>query len=255
MTTTTWNEYTEEAAAAEIAGETQGGLYVRLKVGDNLLRFLPPLQGNSPFCEVNEHCLPTAIGYYRFSCSGPNCVACALKRVLIAKLTPNEADLELADNIYVSRRIYSNVIDYADASVGPRLLNVPRKQFKMQFAGLRQNNGDFTNPLKGYKVNIVRTGTGKKDTTYGIYAKPPSRLENFDWIEHQHDIRKLTAPPSDEMVASRLGVNLKALRGSGSGDLLLPATTEPAPERARPKLQICEAEPIAELETDDELPF
>lgn len=204
-----YGTYTEESADAEKRELAAGRSFMKLEVGDNYVRFLPPPVGStSPFVIASQH-------FFR-----PNPVAKPVvvncPRVMEQKPCPickkadelskgNKLDQQAAKSLWPRRRIYANVIDRKNERSGPLVLAFG-KLLHEDIIAYRKNKafGDFTHPVTGYDFLIQRSGTGQFDTEYRVMPAERCALGDMSlvsggaapggsalsWIENQADLSK-----------------------------------------------------------------
>jgi len=220
-----WGGYDEETAEAEKKDlDKSNAAFMKLKVGRNVVRFLPPILGqgygekkNSPFRVVWTHYIrmPGKKDPISFAC--PNrearemCPACMYAEQ--KKATGNQADSDAAYELFPKRRVYAVVINREEPEKGPQVLGFG-KVVHEALVKIRKDadaGGDFTNPETGFDIIIERQGTGVKDTEYTVMpARKQSKLGNNDWIEVQPDLNGFGKVKSaDEITA--------LIRGEGDG--------------------------------------
>lgn len=209
-----YGEYSVEAAeedSRELQTAGDGG-FMKLKLGLNVVRFLPPKLGvRSIFQVVWQHYLkvPGEAVPVCFACSRMmahrKCLACVEASDLFA--TGNSADIQMAKSINAKRRVFANVINRDSPESGPLVLSFGR-QVHEQLIALRRNEeagGPYADPTdRGFDIVIEREGSTQFDTKYKVY---PSRknsplstdLEeaNF-WIANQQDLARFARVLSEE---------------------------------------------------------
>lgn len=185
--------------------------YMKLEVGRNVVRFLPPAPGKrSPFVVIHQHFIKP-IGADKpivFACPRAMekraCPVCA-KADQFAR-TGNKADRDKAFELYPSRRVFANVIDRRTPEAGVKVLGFGKKIHE-QLLNLRTDEdagGDYTHPVDGFDVVITREGTGKTDTKYHVApARKQSMLapteEEIDaLLEAQPDLERFARVPTPE---------------------------------------------------------
>jgi hypothetical protein len=212
MSNLEYGGYEVEAAEQEDEDLSKSGSsnFMKLNVGDNVVRILPPPVGRkSPFFTAFQHFLdlPGYDGPIVFNCprmmARQFCPACAKSDKL--RSSPSKQDQDAARDFWSSRRIYVNVIDRADEDAGPKILAIG-KTIHEALVAIRKSDpdeGDFTHPETGFDINIQRQGTGKNDTKYKVVAaRRSTALGDLDWINQQADLRaKLAVPSLDEIKA------------------------------------------------------
>lgn len=227
-----WGSYEPEAAEAEQQelDKLGGGTFLKLKVGRNVVRILPPKVGQkSPFVITHQHVIniPGKENPLSFNCprmmSKQPCPVCQKAEQL--RSTGRQADYDAAGALLPRLRVYSNVIDRANPEAGPRILAMG-KTIHEELVGLRNDQdagGDFTHPFDGFDIVIKRTGTTKNDTEYDVKpARENSALGDLSWIEMQSDNRRFAMVPSLDDIR-------KLLSGEGLDD----DDSAPAPRRRR----------------------
>lgn len=188
------------SAAREQANEVSqgdGGEFLKLAVGKNVVRFLPPVAPSKTcFVIVHEHYIdvPGAKGPMVSACprmmAKQPCVVCS--RVAELNASGNPADRDAAYRMRAQKRIYSNVIDRRRPEMGPVILGYGKSIFD-QLMGILEDpdaGGDFTNPTEaGCDVVIERVGQGKDDTKYTVRcSRKNSPLGDMAWIGQQQNI-------------------------------------------------------------------
>ena len=234
-----YGAYTEEMVKKETA-DWMSKASLKYEVGDNIVRVLAPPPGKSPFRVVWTHFvrIPGQEKPLVFACplkeKNATCPICQHADKL--KFSGNPADFDLAKEFFAKRRVYANVIDRRNEAAGPVIMGFG-KEIHDQIRALRSNpdyGGDFTNPETGFDINIVRTGTGKNDTSYKVWPKKPSPLGNMDWIGMQHDLEaqavvKTADQIREELAAHRPGARPQNMNAARS----LPAAQQMAPEQSQ----------------------
>lgn len=209
----------DEARREKEELEAGGGAdFMKLKVGRNVVRFLPPPVGKrTPFRVIYQHfiTLPGATGPVSFVCpkmekKGP-CPAC--QRAEEMRNSGNPADADLASDLFARRRVFANVIDRGEPEKGPRILAFG-KTVHEQLVAMRDDEdagGDYTNPEDGFDVIIKRVGTGKNDTKYSVsparentpLAKTAEQMQ--EWIDAQHNLENYARVDSPEDLRKKMG--------------------------------------------------
>lgn len=206
-----------------------GGEFYKIKVGRNVVRFMPPPIGQkSPFVVSYQHYVdvPGAQGPVTFVCprmmQKKPCPACQKAEEL--RRSGNPADAEFASRLTPRRRVFANVIDRKEPDKGVQIIAFG-KQIHEQLVALRKDadaGGDYTDPETGFDLVIERTGTGRLDTEYKVFAsRRQTPLGNLDWIERQHGLGRFMTPKTAQEIMNLLsgvasGTTGGAV-GSGSG--------------------------------------
>jgi hypothetical protein len=203
-----YGSYTLDEAEKEAHElEQEGGGFLKLKVGQNVVRFLPPLTGRKLFVVVHQHHVEKPGEGKTFSFACPKvmlkkpCALCDKGNELRA--TGNRVDYDLGGRMLPRRRVFSNVIDMSNPEAGPQILAFGR-QIHEQLVQIRRNEtagDDYTDPENGFNISIERKGTGIRDTKYTcLPSRKTSKLTNMDWIEMQHDLTRFTMVPTSEEI-------------------------------------------------------
>lgn len=263
--------YDSEAAKEEQAGMQSRADIMKLAVGKNVVRFLPPpldaawarnpKTGKlSPFLVVWTHYIhipgkqePVSFACPRSQANAP-CPVC--QKIDALKATGNPADYERARDLFAQRRVYANVIDRSKPELGPVVLPFGKKIHE-RLIEIRQNpdiGGDFTNPETGFDITITRTGTGKKDTRYSADPARTSPLGNLDWISQQSDLsvfaKVFTAQEILDKIRAAAQTSPAAPTQPPAGHISPPHTTGPAQ-----KGQTVVDGISGEVVSDDDIPF
>lgn len=175
-----WGSYDEDAAAEEqevLDAEGGGADFMKLKVGRNVVRILPPKLGiKSPFRVTYQHYieLPGQEHPVVFVCprvaAKEFCPACDIAKKL--RNSGNKADEKRGKGMLPKRRVFCNAIKREEAEKGVQVLAFG-KLIHEELVGIRRDpaaGGDFTHPTQGFDIVIKREGTGKFDTEYTVSA-------------------------------------------------------------------------------------
>lgn len=216
-----YGTFDEETAAQEKEElEASGGAdMLKLKVGRNILRILPPpVNQRTPFKTVYQHFVELPGNKKSFICARLEakkpCAIC--KKIDELKSSTYKADREAADDLYARRRVFVNAIDRSNPDAGPKVMAVG-KQIHEQLLALRDETtgGDYCHPEEGFDVIIERTGTGKNDTKYKVFlARKSTPLAGTvdepdydlmqEWIDTQTNLDSFARLPDQEEVAGLL---------------------------------------------------
>jgi gp32 DNA binding protein like len=248
----------EEAEREMMEMEKMSGSrdYMKLVVGRNIIRILPPKDaaGRSPFQLVMEHFLrlPGAQRPVVFACptvtAKQRCPACEHAQRLRA--SGNPADRELAYDMSAKMRVYCNVINRKEPEKGPQILPIGKTIYE-QLLSIRKDEdagGNYSDPLNGFDIVIERKGTGKNDTEYAVHGSRKQSPLHTDaaqaeeWIATQADLSRFARSRSyDELLASIRKEG--GMVGGGAG--------QAAPAPARPATRTAQSD----LDDDDKLGF
>jgi hypothetical protein len=192
-----------------------GSEFMKLEVGQNVVRFLPPQRGEKlPFKIIHEHFLENVPGQdnktVRIVCPRKmsqgklRCPVCESGDML--KRSTNQVDRNDAKKMYPTMRIYANVIDRNAPETGPKIMTFGKmiwKQLK-NILNDKQNGGNFTEPgPNGFDIVITREGTGKNDTRYDVKpARNDSPLGNNEWLEKRWPLDEYAVIPDSGDVLS-----------------------------------------------------
>jgi hypothetical protein len=174
-----------------------GGMFAKLRVGKNHLRFLPASPTmDEPLYKVYEHRIPTDGGKaLTFACPRmmrkEACKACTVAEGL--KRSNNKADRDYGYQIHAKRRVYANVIDRKSPDRGVQVLAFGKSihDSLLQLADPDVGGDDFTDPEAGFDIYIERKGTGKNDTEYTVTgSRKSSPLGNDEWLDQLNDLSR-----------------------------------------------------------------
>lgn len=103
------------------------------------------------------------------------------------KESSDDTDKELAKEKFIPRRKYviggvvytdekGNSLDYDGKD---KAVQIPRSVYQdiIDLYLDEDEAGDMTDPINGYDIKIIRTGSGKMDTTYSARACKPTKLD------------------------------------------------------------------------------
>lgn len=196
-------DFPVELAEKELADIDRGNAdFMKLVVGRNVVRFLPPKIGKQAFTKVLEHFvrIPGVQRPAVFVCPSSHakqrCPACDKAAQL--RTSGNPADRDAAYEFSAKMRVYASVIDRRSPESGPKVVAFGKSIWE-QLLKLRKDQdagGDFTDPLGGFDIIIERAGTGKNDTEYTVNgSRKTSPLhanqeQANEWIEGQADLER-----------------------------------------------------------------
>jgi hypothetical protein len=209
-----YDDSAAEAEQDEMENEGTGGPEDRLAVGRNVRRILPPPKGSawgpkgrpSPFRKVWEHRLeiPGAKRPLLFNCPrrmGKNrkCLVCD-EAMKLDKST-NPLDKDRASGLFPSRKYLVNWVDREKEDEGVKVGKIGIKLYE-QIGDLREENGDYTHPVKGFDIVIKRKGK-ERDTTYKAFKGSTCQLQEdakvgTEWIADQYDLDQFSECPSED---------------------------------------------------------
>lgn len=211
-----FGEYTIDAAEQEKAAiDAESGDFMKLAVGRNVVRILPPLRGrDSPFLVAYQHYVDTPEGKWVFNCprmlAKQRCPLCEHAQRM--KKSVNPADRDAAYDLLPKRRVFCLVINRAEPEKGPVVLAFG-KTIHEALVKLRQDEdagGDFSHPVQGMDVIIDREGTGKNDTKYDVNLARRSTPIHPDaatvsaWADMMPDLGDFARLPGQEELMERM---------------------------------------------------
>ena len=251
-----WGTYTAEAAQEEReALQDEGGAdFMKLSVGRNIVRILPPARGrSSPFRVTYQHYVETPDGKWAFTCprleNDRRCLLCELAMSLQRSGKPRDRDQGY--QIKAKRRVYTNAINRADPDKGPVVLAFG-KTIHDDLVNLREDEvtgGDYTHPVGGIDVIIDRVGSGKNDTEYTVnlsrQTSPlhPDATVMDSWAGMLHDLDSFAKVPSDDEMNEKMNeiFGVSAAGPPGGGEVVDttggPAAYQDQQPRPRPAAQ------------------
>lgn len=258
----TWSDWGDDAVQEQEtrinSARDTGSSYFKVKQGDNYLRFLPPLQGQrSPFTEVWQHFIggqdwPGRVPGREegkplvFACPelmlGQHCEACERMRQL--KMSRSRDDRDLAYMLRPNLRVFANVVDMDNPSAGVQIFAFTPTVYDglMEIRKNSRMGGNFTHPETGRVICVTRKGEGKFGTRYSVRAGDREQLEDYAWIEQQHDL-STPVPLLTHEDSVALAGSIDAITSGGASTALpsqggrkriaAPAPTEGAARRRR----------------------
>lgn len=199
--------------------EVGGSAYVKLEVGDTIVRILPAPAGQMPFRVTSLHYIDAVPGLDKkivFACPRVEekkpCLACTEADRLLS--TGNPLDRASSKRISGTLTVYANALDRSMPDAGPKILSMGSTIWK-KLKAIRQNpraGGDFTDPGDGgFDIIISREGTGPRDTRYEVstdrnnspLADTPEEIEMILSRQHNLDAEVDTEIPEDLIMAWR----------------------------------------------------
>lgn len=222
-----YGSYTPEAAEREKEEleKVFGAKVIKMKVGRNVVRILPPKgDRDTPFEMIWTHFVNVGDRTEVFACprrmAKKPCPICSKAEQM--KTSGDEAMFKKAGELFARRQWYANAIDRKNPSEGVQLV-AAGKEIMDQINMIRRNlaedeNIDFTDPYEGIDLVIERTGTKKDDTEYKVAVRGlrTTALGEGDeqmqeWIDKMIDLEAKAVPPSSEEILDRL-------RGTSTGN-------------------------------------
>lgn len=177
-----------ERAKQDSAG---GGEFWTPKVGDNLIRFMPPWKEGLGvfFVETFHHwklieepiCCPRRM-------FGQRCYLC--EKVKELRASGDAVDNKKARDISAKKDVYYNIVDLNEPGKGVQIYRSGGGVFTdiLIYAKDTAEYPDITDPDKGFNFKIIRTGEGL-DTKYTIMAaRKPSAIKDKGWLKQLNDL-------------------------------------------------------------------
>lgn len=214
-----YGKYTPEAAdrEKEELDRVFGASIIKMKVGKNVVRILPPQEGrDTPFELIWMHFVDVQERTEVFPCprrmAKRPCPVCAKAEQM--RSSGDEAMYERARSLFAKRQWYANAIDRRNPGDGVQLVGWG-KEIMDQVNTIRRNlvedNVDFTDPYEGIDLVVERTGTTRDDTEYtvttrGLKVTPLGEDDDQmqEWIDAMLDLAKKAIPPASEEIIMRL---------------------------------------------------
>ncbi len=172
-----YGDYDEETAQQEKDDLASGGAdFMKLVVGRNLLRILPPPPGKrTPFRVAYQHFIEVGGNSQSVICARLEakqpCGVCM--KIDQLRKSKEKVDQDMASAFFARRRVFVNVFDRNEPDETKRMKVLAfGKSIHEQLTALRTDEvagADYVNPEKGFDVVIERTGTGKNDTKYKVF--------------------------------------------------------------------------------------
>jgi hypothetical protein len=238
-----YGTWTPEAAASDVeeAAKASGGEFMKIEEGRNVLRFLPPKEGQAhPFVKVQQHFIKSPEGKSGgFACPRAHakmqCPAC--DRVEQLRATGVGADRKAASDMAAKLRVFANVINRNAPDLGPQKIAFGKSVWT-QLLQLRTDEdagGDFTDPINGFDVILTRKGSGM-DTEYFVApARQSSPLGELEWIEAQANLAQYAMPRSTAEILELLGEDPDEARDVTPPSRQLASKPKPSAPLAQPR--------------------
>lgn len=170
--------------------------FMKMKVGRNVVRILPPALGQrTPFVTVHQHFikLPTSAKPVVFACprmhDNKPCPACAQADKF--RKSGRSEDRSAMFELLPKMRLFANVIDRTDGAV--KILGFGKTIYEQLIALRRDQDagGDYTDPENGFDIIIERTGTGARDTEYRVMpARKQSPMGDLSILDTLPDLQR-----------------------------------------------------------------
>ena len=192
------------------AGENKGGSFLFFKPGTIRARPLFVGDDNEFAVEATYFYLgPEIKGVVSPATWGEKCAIMARYKKL--KASQDEDDRELAKSFSIKKRYFSPHIKYldikgkkVDKEAGVKLACLTNGQYNdLINLFLDDEQGDFTDPKKGYDIKYKRTGTTMTDTEYSLLPCKPTKLPKkyINKIYDPEELLRAVTPTYKETVA------------------------------------------------------
>ncbi len=171
----------------EIKDRSKSGSVVFLKQGTTRIRILPVGDEKDFSVEATHFYLGSEIkGVFSPITIGLDCPIMEKYNEL---KEGSAGDKDLAKTFYPKKKYLVPAIVYKDEKGteideerSGKLVMIPSSVFgQILDAFLDTEFGDFTDPLNGYDIKLIRTGTGKTDTEYSMFPMPKSKVKSKKW--------------------------------------------------------------------------
>jgi hypothetical protein len=219
---------------------SSGKMLGKLAEGKTVLRMLPPRKGSScktPWRVVWMHyvSIPGLQNDVSFVCPRMEaklpCQVCTRARQMEASSNP--VDQERGRKLMPSRQLFANVIKRAAPEDGVKIWRFGKKVHE-QLQEIRdpdQGLGlNFTHPVNGRDLIVLRKGTGQFDTEYKVNVDPKGdsplsqdATELRAFLEQMHNLDALAVVPSDQEIRELLSGKKPDRRNSGNSAPQRPA--------------------------------
>ncbi len=221
-----WGSYDQEEAERDKKETETKGVFFKVTKEKTTLRFLPPRRGvKNPFVKTYQHYTNLVEGNDKtrviFNCPrkmmNQPCPVCAMAER--KRATGREDDRERAYDLFPKLRVYAAVIDRSDPDKGVQIYPIGKKIFSALVA-IREDGEDFTHPINGFDIAILKKGSKKTDTEYTVKAyRKDSPLsedpEQFnEWIDALPDLTTYAYVPN----AAELQAKLEAAQDAADAE-------------------------------------
>lgn len=216
-----WGSYDADEAERDKKEIETKGKFFKVSKEKTSLRFLPPRQGQrNPFVKTYQHFVDLVEGDERtkviFNCPrkmmNQGCPVCAQAEK--KRATGREDDRDRAYELFPKLRVYAAVVDRGDEDEGVQIFPFGKK-IMSALTAIRED-GDFTNPVEGFDIAILKKGSKKNDTEYTVKAyRKNSALsddaEQFnEWIDAIPDLAPYAYVPNQKELEEKLQAALDA---------------------------------------------
>jgi hypothetical protein len=208
-----------ESALADLAEASKNSTdRWKPKAGQNVVRFLPPMEGKtSPFSVTYQHWITLPDGARRsMNCARMmakgRCAAC--EKMDSLQKSGNAADFEASKDWKSKLNVTANIIDREDEAKGVQLYSFGKTVLD-KLVAIRKDSragGDFTDSEDGFDIVLTKKGEGMK-TEYDALASRNSTPLSDDpeqaalWLDGQYDLDRYKGIPSYEEQLELLGGN------------------------------------------------
>ncbi len=265
-----YEDFTPEANEDDIEEVKKlypGKMLGKIQVGKTVLRMLPPRPGHkTPWRRVWEHYLelPGLPNGVSFVCPRAEaqlqCRVCTKAKVMMASTNP--VDRERGEEMLPKANMYANVIDRMHPENGVKIWKFTGGILK-NLQTLRAPNGvgvNFTHPVHGQDLFIIRAGLTKNDTKYTVNVNPagPTPLSDdatsmTDILKQMHDLDALAVVLSDADIQRKLAgekVSAGSAKPAGAAPVTAPKR-DMRPTAAQAVFASADAAALAPDDDDD----
>lgn len=227
-----YEDFSLDAMAAdkeEAKKASSGKMLGKLPEGKTVLRMLPPRKGQKlPWRVVYEHFvdIPGA-GNVRFVCPRLEaklpCPVCTKAKQMQA--SSNSVDQKRGEKLMPQRNLFANVINRRAPEEGVRIFKFGKK-IQEQLLEIRDPDEglgiNFTHPVAGRDLWIIRKGTGQFDTEYKVNVDPAGdsplaadAAAMAELLQQMHNLDALAQVPTSEEIQELLSGRKPARRNDG----------------------------------------
>lgn len=195
-----------------------GGFY-KFAEGKNVIRFIPPRQGQKGVYTWYKHYFESGGERSSIVCvkmqSEEPCPICARGSKL--KSSGNRVDAKRARQYEPRAYVYANIVDMKNPEKGTQICSFSPGLFKDIRAQIDASEVGrvFADPVKGFNIVVTRKGLKQNDTKYKVtVAREASELPKaMEFISTQSDLTTVEEMPDDDRLDEALDGEFEEKRG------------------------------------------
>jgi hypothetical protein len=225
---------------SEEVAEKVAGSYFKAKVGDNLIRILPPWKGENPFYEFGIHGYKKDGKYHSFVCGrackpSKPCFSCdvVLPSLKESSDAGNKDDGTIFTELQRKNQVACNLLELSSPATLAKLAQIWNFNYFGKYNSILAifndpDYGDISDPDTGRNLILTRTGEGLKTEYNDPRPKPnPSAIPNkAEVLASLHDLEDEYQPADEAYQRKCMQEAFGLVFDDGAGGDMASETTE-----------------------------